>query len=82
MKDTPQQARLRAVCRYLLANGHKPTPSVLEMFEASFVTRRGKNITLSHGRLAQVRREEFIRAGWSFRRHGNAHEGHGSWVKP
>jgi hypothetical protein len=69
MKDTPQQTRLRDVCRYLLANGVKPTPTVLETFESSFVTRKGKNITLSHGRLGKVRREELVSAGWHYVEH-------------
>lgn len=56
---------------------------MLEKVEPSFVTRKGTNITLSHGRLSKVRQEEFERAGWTLKI-GTGGRGHhtGRWTPP
>ena len=60
MNAKHQKDRFRFVCRWLLSQGIKPTPSLLGSIEPSFVYKGG----LSHSRLGQIRREEFERAGW------------------
>jgi hypothetical protein len=50
----------------MLGAGVKPTPTRLAEVEGSFVKRKGVNITLSHGRLANARAETLAEYGWRF----------------
>jgi hypothetical protein len=79
---TPQQQRLYDACLDLIEKGVKPTPTELEKIDPKFVTRKGTNITLSHGRLTHARALAFLEAGWVFKP-GNSRfpETNGRWVK-
>jgi hypothetical protein len=78
-KFLTQKEWFELVVRDLLDAGLAPTPSRLEPFDASFVTRKGTNITLSHGRLNNIKRALLKEYGWW---QADSKWSNGRWHKP
>ena len=74
-----QKEWFELVVRDLLDAGIKPTPTRLEQFDPTFVTRKGTNITLSHGRLNNLKIRLLEEYGW---KRTESKHGNGLWYKP
>lgn len=83
--DTKREAAFRFLVNSLLVKGIKPTPTEIQKWQEAmgfkfvYPATGHSGPSFTGGILVAIRREEFLRAGWTYEPHGGVNK---RWMPP